>query len=250
MKKGSPTGKQRARHGFTLIELLVVVAIIGILAALLVPVVGRMRNAALTTTSVSNLRQIHMMLTSYLNDNNNYFPSALGGSRSNPGANYTWRRTIWESAHGAFSSDPVQATNQMANSDYAKTMWCPLMVKKYGQEQHPWGRGSYAINFFFIDSNWRVGDDYRHLNRDEVKGKVEPLIMAGTVLKSSPKFGTWEAVQSSKYPYDTDWMNLSYDYGSAANSAIAVFLDGHTEIIPKADGIKLNALLSNCNNFE
>ena len=79
MKKGSPTGKQRARLGFTLVELLVVVAIIGILAALLVPVVGRMRNAALTTASVSNLRQIHMMLTSYLNDNNNYFPSALGG---------------------------------------------------------------------------------------------------------------------------------------------------------------------------
>ena len=250
MKKGSPTGKHRARHAFTLIELLVVVAIIGILAALLVPVVGRIRNAALTTASVSNMRQIHMMFTSYLTDNNNYFPSALGGSRSSPGASYTWRRTIWESSRGAFPSDSVQATNQMANSDYAKIMWCPLMVRKYGQEQHPWGRGSYAINYFFIDSNWRLGDDYRHLNRDDVKGKVEPLIMAGTVLKSSPKFGTWEAIQSSKYPYDTDWMNLSYEYGSAANSAIGIFLDGHTEIIPKADGVKLHSLLSNFNNFE
>ena len=45
-------------------------------------------------------------------------------------------------------------------------------------------------------------------------------------------------------------MNLSYDYGSAANSAIGVFLDGHTEIISKADGVKLDALLRDCNNFE
>ena len=257
MTKVSPTEKRHARHAFTLIELLVVIAIIAVLAALLVPVAGRMRNAALTTASISNLRQIHMMFTSYVNENNNSFPSALGWETEAPNYGKYWRRAIWEYSRGPFSNDSGQAIKEMGTSDYAKIMWCPLMVKKYGQEQHPWGRGSYAINGFFLDPAWGNSrydgentEKTRHLARENLKGKIEPLIMAGTVQKSSPKFGTWDAITSSQYPYDTDWKNLSYEYGSGANSAIGVFLDGHTEIISKADGVKLNELLSNFNNFE
>ena len=62
--------------GFTLVELLVVVAIIGILVAMLIPALGRMRAAALTTASLSNLRQIHVLMQNYLNQNNYVYPPA------------------------------------------------------------------------------------------------------------------------------------------------------------------------------
>lgn len=236
-----------AASGFTLIELLVVVAIIAVLAAILVPVAGRMRNAALTTASTSNLRQIHALFTSYLGENNNVFPTALGSTAEDPAARYHWRRVIWEKTHGPFTGSVTAA---MANSDYAKIMWCPLMMKKYGAEQHPWGRGSYAINFFFIDPTWRAGDPIRVLNREELKGRKEPLIMTGTVLKNSPKFGTWEAIQSAKFPYDTDWMNLNYAYGTSQNQALGLFLDGHVETISKERGAELDPLLRDNTNFE
>jgi prepilin-type N-terminal cleavage/methylation domain-containing protein/prepilin-type processing-associated H-X9-DG protein len=59
---------------FTLIEMLVVIAIIATLAALLLPVLSRGKEAARSTACVSNLHQIGLALQIYVDNHNNRLP--------------------------------------------------------------------------------------------------------------------------------------------------------------------------------
>ncbi|EIQ00537.1 prepilin-type N-terminal cleavage/methylation domain-containing protein [Opitutaceae bacterium TAV1] len=65
---------------FTLIELLTVIAIIGILAAIIIPTVGKVRESARTATCLSNMRQLANAMQLYANDNKGILPPADTGS--------------------------------------------------------------------------------------------------------------------------------------------------------------------------
>jgi len=233
--------RRETSRGFTLIELLVVIAIIAVLAGLLIPAVGRARDKALTTSSFNNLKQIHVLCMNYLNENDGFYPISIITN------DFFWRREIWEFSFGDFTGTPPDVMEEMQNTAYSKTMWCPLMVRRYGQDQHPGGRGSYALNKFFCPPSW--GGGYRNWNQPDMVGRKEPYVMAGTVLQASPKFGTFEHIESSNYPYDTDWKNLSYEY-DGGDAALGLFIDGHVAKIAKEDGIALHSLLSNPQDLE
>ena len=65
----------RRSLGFTLIELLTVVAIIGVLAAILFPVLGRVRETAKDSRCVENLHQIGLAIQTYAADNKGALPA-------------------------------------------------------------------------------------------------------------------------------------------------------------------------------
>ena len=69
--------KSRRASGFTLIELLVVIAIIAILAAILFPVFAKARENARRTAGLSNLKQIGLGMSQYLQDNDSSYPNTV-----------------------------------------------------------------------------------------------------------------------------------------------------------------------------
>jgi prepilin-type N-terminal cleavage/methylation domain-containing protein len=76
------------RRGFTLVELLIVISIIAVLVAILVPTLGKARDAAERAKCAANLRTIGQVAVNFAIANDNYVPAAWGfGQDGNLGFN-------------------------------------------------------------------------------------------------------------------------------------------------------------------
>ena len=133
--KTSFVSTRAGRRGFTLIELLTVIAIIGILAAILIPVVGRVREQSKRAKCMSNVRQITLSLVNFASSNKTQsFPI-------NSGANWAW-------------DVDVNLANEIANKAGRDVFYCPssnMLSIKTMDEMFPYnGTSSFAVTGYVL----------------------------------------------------------------------------------------------------
>jgi prepilin-type N-terminal cleavage/methylation domain-containing protein/prepilin-type processing-associated H-X9-DG protein len=138
---------RRTLRAFTLIELLVVIAIIAILAAILFPVFAKAREAARATSCKSNLKQIALGISMYVQDYDETYMSRsmpfVGGTGSHWGyaiQPYTKNIGIHRCPSNpqnisTVSAPPVGSGLQQLNRSYGINAWFLQDANPYGVTQ-------------------------------------------------------------------------------------------------------------------
>ena len=72
------------RRGFSLIELLTVISVISLLMGIMIPALAKARSAGRSIVCLSNMRQLALAAQTYANTNNDFYPIAYDGDKSDP----------------------------------------------------------------------------------------------------------------------------------------------------------------------
>jgi len=240
----------RPTHGFTLIELLVVIAIIAILAALMLPCLGKAKNRARMIEEMSAGRQLMFGVQMYGDDNNGaVFPGYVSApatidDQGQPlgfpiNARYPWRIVPYMSGSMEliYSGENRAKLAQLRSSSHADYVYSVSLFPSLGINSY--FIGGNQSEFPATDANTRFGAGTVITKLTEAKSPSElaAFISARSALTGNSAQGYYHV--TPPYLSSRQWAasyspSLTPDqWGFVAprfnNRAVATLLDGHTE---------------------
>lgn len=205
-----------ARRGFTLVELLVVVAIVGVLAAILFPVLAQARESARKSGCAANLRQIGLAFTAYLQDYDECFP--------NTGDPLLWmgRRWRWPlQPYLGYTArrDAIDPSNPNVSAGGGSHI---LVCASDATATSAWDSTSYAYSAAF----YHTPEQIAHMVTGDLYAATVPCTTVSLAEVAYPAQkalgGEWLSSHSAAR---VGW----WDWGGARNY---LFVDGHVKYLP------------------
>jgi prepilin-type N-terminal cleavage/methylation domain-containing protein len=198
--------------GFTLIELLVVIAVIAILAALLMPVFSRAKEAARKADCINNLQQINRALLMYADDH----ADAIRALTNNEPIYFTYKNSM-----GSYLSRTGADTNDALFACSSDNFNCDdPVIKSLMPFSQISGTGFYRqaatdYSSYFFNGSADAGEDPRAAKPFSSVRQPSEMVLAGEL---SGALGL--SAHDRKQPYQF-------------NNALSVmsFVDGHVSYI-------------------
>ncbi len=219
---------------FTLIELLTVIAIIGILAAIIIPTVGNVRKSAKSAQAISNVKQVGLANLLFAQENKGQL---LGEGSVWADTNNLWNNTARYLDRNPGNTDSDKTRLNAIIAGLVDPM-VPESLQRYGASATDSFLTTWSVNTVFNFLNGKtlqglpvqpVTTTNRWINRRSLSEFNEPsriIYMVG----GSYQFNTTFAADAALLAEPTARQRIWYYHGSGKKTP-AVFLDGHTEML-------------------
>ncbi|EIP98569.1 prepilin-type N-terminal cleavage/methylation domain-containing protein [Opitutaceae bacterium TAV1] len=207
----------RPSAAFTLIELLTVIAIIGILAAIIIPTVGKVRESAKRSKSLSNLRQIAVAMNLHAGENRGKYPLQGGGTG--------FDSPLWPARLLPYLS-PKIGTGKIYHDSTTVDMQNPVLLDPMVADGKHHSASDYGANASVIRS-----ENDGAIDASTIAQPSRLVLVTPTATNADPTKATW-------------YLGKGYTGGTASQSPsdrgnpgtiMCGFADGHVATLKLAD---------------
>ena len=217
--------RRESALAFTLIELLVVIAIVAILAAIAFPAMRSTLLSAKSAESLSNQKQIGVMVANYAAENNNRLPYAAVWEKISRDQLVYFSRAVAEGADPKFKYGEAPHTSKRP----LPSIFYDPCLEGESREQH--AMGAFGVNRSVVTDTWTDNPSQLGYTPPTLLSSIarpsRKVILCSVGLKSAAESGGWLFTGD-----DFAKQGTSLDGGPDprnAGGAAALFADGHVE---------------------